>query len=233
MNLRSNLRIAGSNLLIEFGKPEEIVKNIVETLLGEKHIVSGFYYAREFTPEEIQVETNIAHAVKIPMFKYYTSTLVLPQDLPFSIDRLPDVYSNFRTKIEKVRLEVAKDPVSTVTKMKPFPELSFARVDMSDEDIMARMKINNIPHDPRTAFPFKGGETAGLARVKDYYWGTKAVKTYKDTRNGMIGDRYSTKFSPWLANGCISPRTVISLLSEFEEEHGANKDTYWVWFELL
>lgn len=233
LNLRSNLKLAGSNLLIEFGKPEEVVKNIVDKLLAEDNIVSGFYYAREFTHQEIKVETSIAEAIKIPMFKYYTSTLVLPNDLPFSIDRLPDVYSNFRTKIEKVREDIAKDPIQTVTKMKPFPNLEFANTIITDEEIMQRMKITSIERDSRSAFPFKGGETAGLARVKDYYWGTKAVQTYKTTRNGLIGDQYSTKFSPWLSNGCISPRTVISLLTKFEQEHGASKDTYWVWFELL
>jgi deoxyribodipyrimidine photolyase len=34
------------------------------------------------------------------------------------------------------------------------------------------------------------------------------LRVYKETRNGMLGADYSTKFSPWLAHGCITPRTI-------------------------
>lgn len=34
------------------------------------------------------------------------------------------------------------------------------------------------------------------------------VRVYKETRNGMLGADYSTKFSPWLAHGCISARII-------------------------
>lgn len=52
------------------------------------------------------------------------------------------------------------------------------------------------PHE-NTAFPFSGGETSGLDRVKKYIWDTHHVDTYKETRNDLIGPEYSTKFSPW------------------------------------
>ena len=48
-----------------------------------------------------------------------------------------------------------------------------------------------------TAFPFSGGETSGLNRVKEYIWDTHHVDTYKETRNDLIGPEYSTKFSAW------------------------------------
>lgn len=34
------------------------------------------------------------------------------------------------------------------------------------------------------------------------------LKVYKMTRNGMLGSDYSTKFSPWLASGSLSPRLI-------------------------
>ena len=69
--------------------------------------------------------------------------------------------------------------------------------------------------DPRSAFPFTGGETSALARLDDYLGtyvsegkinGGEKAKTYKDTRNGLLGDGFSTKFSAWLANGSMSGR---------------------------
>lgn len=53
------------------------------------------------------------------------------------------------------------------------------------------------PVDKRTAFPYSGGESHGLNRVKQYLWDTDNVATYKETRNGLLGPEYSTKFSPW------------------------------------
>lgn len=34
------------------------------------------------------------------------------------------------------------------------------------------------------------------------------LRVYKETRNGMVGADYSSKFSAWLAHGCISPRFI-------------------------
>ena len=83
------------------------------------------------------------------------------------------------------------------------------------------------------AFPFKGGETSGLNRLNDYLWGTDAVATYKATRNGLVGTDYSTKFSPWLANGTLSPRAIYWEIKKYEKQRTANDSTYWVIFELI
>ena len=55
---------------------------------------------------------------------------------------------------------------------------------------------------------FRGGEEVALARLRHYLWDTDAVATYFDTRNGMLEADQSTKFSPWLALGCLSPRII-------------------------
>jgi len=62
----------------------------------------------------------------------------------------------------------------------------------------------------QAALPARGGETAALARLQHYLWGTDAARTYFDTRNGMLGPDFSTKFSPWLAAGCLSARRVAA-----------------------
>ena len=80
----------------------------------------------------------------------------------------------------------------------------------------------------QSVLDFRGGETAALARLKHYLWDTDAVSKYFDTRNGMLGGDYSTKFSPWLAAGCLSPRLVYGELKRYEAERVANKSTYWV-----
>ena len=51
---------------------------------------------------------------------------------------------------------------------------------------------------------WRGGETAGLARLAAYF-GPKCG--YHKTRN-QLGTTASSRLSPWLAHGCLSPRTV-------------------------
>ena len=56
---------------------------------------------------------------------------------------------------------------------------------------------------------------------------------YKFTRNALFGVDTSTRFSPWLAHGCLSPRTIYAEVKRFEEEVESNESTYWVIFELM
>lgn len=53
------------------------------------------------------------------------------------------------------------------------------------------------------------------------------------TRNGLLGADYSSKLSPWLAFGNVSPRTVAAEVARYEAAAGANESTYWLLFELL
>jgi deoxyribodipyrimidine photo-lyase len=69
--------------------------------------------------------------------------------------------------------------------------------------------------------------------MKHNFFGSDAIATYKETRNGMVGADYSTKFSAWLAMGCISPRLIYEELKRYERQCLANESTYWLTFELL
>jgi deoxyribodipyrimidine photo-lyase len=44
---------------------------------------------------------------------------------------------------------------------------------------------------------------------------------------------YSSKLSPWLALGCISPRTIYTEVKRYEKERVKNDSTYWLVFELI
>uniref|UniRef100_A0A8C1U787 Cryptochrome DASH n=1 Tax=Cyprinus carpio TaxID=7962 RepID=A0A8C1U787_CYPCA len=165
---------------------------------------------------------------KVKVQTFWGSTLYHRDDLPFShIGGLPDVYTQFRKVVEgqgRVR------PVlSTPGQVKPLP------LGLEEGTIPTFEGLGQTEpvEDCRSAFPCRGGETEALARLKHYFWDTNAVAAYKETRNGMIGVDYSTKFSPWLALGCISPRYIYEQIKKYEAERTANQSTYWVIFELL
>lgn len=58
---------------------------------------------------------------------------------------------------------------------------------------------------------WKGGEKTALERLEQYT--NKAVLKYGDTRNGLVGKNYSSKLSPWIANGSISVRKVYNAVA--------------------
>ncbi|CAO1625863.1 unnamed protein product [Parajaminaea phylloscopi] len=97
-----------------------------------------------------------------------------------------------------------------------------------------------------SAFPLRGGESSALERLEWYFirgkspdstsWGKAdppPVHRYKQTRNNLIGHAYSTKMSPFLAYGSISPRQIWSALMHHESIFGEDQNIYWVKFELL
>jgi deoxyribodipyrimidine photo-lyase len=83
-----------------------------------------------------------------------------------------------------------------------------------------------------SAKQFIGGESNAQAHLKQYL-ARRLLDSYKETRNQLIGKDYSSKFSPWLALGCISARTITAELVAYEKCYGANDGTYWLWFELM
>uniref|UniRef100_A0A7S3FTM4 Cryptochrome/DNA photolyase FAD-binding domain-containing protein n=1 Tax=Strombidium rassoulzadegani TaxID=1082188 RepID=A0A7S3FTM4_9SPIT len=90
----------------------------------------------------------------------------------------------------------------------------------SKEEILKAEK-----HDSRTCYKFVGGEDMGLKRLEEYITEKRSVRHYNDTRNNLIGSEYSSKLSPWLANGSLSIREIYHKTREFEKAHGASEST--------
>lgn len=161
----------------------------------------------------------------------WQSSLFEPAYLTFPIQRLPDVFSAFKQAVERdVILPPA--PLATPPIFPPLPELPAGLMNLA-----MPATLTEQPADTRSSFPyhqpaFAGGETAATAHVAQYFL-RKLAHTYKTTRNGLNGIDYSSKFSPWLASGALSARTIYSALKQFETSYGANDGTYWLWFELL
>lgn len=82
--------------------------------------------------------------------------------------------------------------------------------------------------DKRSVLQFRGGETAAVQRLKEYIWDSDSLRSYKETRNGLLGPNYSSKFSVWLAFGCVSPRSIFAEVAEYEKKVVANESTYWL-----
>lgn len=140
----------------------------------------------------------------------------------------PRTFTQFRNLCER-NLKVRKF-LPVPSKIKPCPELEYK--DMF-HDMMGLTLESVTKPDQRAAVKFNGGESEALKRVKTWIWDQDLLRTYKDTRNGMVGEDYSSKFSAYLSHGSISPRYIHAQCRKYERERIKNNSTYWLVFELL
>lgn len=222
-DLATNLRKIGSDLCILSGKPEIEIGKLVKKFQAKK-----VFAKKEVTYEEKQTEERVEKELwklGCALEVFSTSTLYHAEDLPFTIRDIPDVFTNFRKKTEKEAMIRAIFPAPSHIVS---PKLSPAQIPSIEE-----LGLLPIQADCRAAIVFKGGETEAWKRLNTYFYETQAISSYKQTRNGMIGENYSSKFSAWLALGCISPRQIYYELKKYETSFSANESTYWLIFELL
>ncbi|TAI46777.1 DASH family cryptochrome [Flagellimonas allohymeniacidonis] len=223
--LQENLKKLNITLLTYHAKPEDILPNLIE-----KHRIGSLYLQKEWTSEETKVLNLVKGRLhrNISIVETYDQFLFHPLDIPYaSFQAIPNVFTQFRKKCEKM-----------VVVRPSLPEPTAKPIENQIENptclpTLAELGLQTFVTDPRSAFPFKGGENEALNRLQNYFWETKKLAYYKKTRNGLVGTDYSSKFSPWLANGSISARTVYWEVNRFEKEIKKNQDTYWLIFELI
>ncbi|WP_337043272.1 DASH family cryptochrome [Emticicia sp. 17c] len=224
-DLRNSLRARGSDLVIRVGKSEDILAKMAEDCQA-----AALYASKEVTQDETTIEALLSKKLKpnnIDIDLIWAATLFHARDLPFQINFLPPVFTDFRKKIEQT-LKVRKT-FETPDKLPPI-----GNIDTGNLPTFADLGFDSTPvFDPRSVLDFKGGETEGLKHLNEYIWQKDLLKTYKETRNGLIGADYSSKLSPWLSLGCLSPRTIYEEVKRYESEVIANDSTYWLIFELL
>ena len=237
-DLRQSLEKKGGKLLVANERPEEFMRKIARDMKGYKMKV---VYQDEVCSEEKAVELEVKKVFDSHE-AVWGSTLYDLKDLPFSdgLADLPDGFTSFRTKVEKkctIRMPLAVPKNLPFPSLEDFPVLkdpsaytpSLSDLGYTDDQVKTTESVNDCG-----IVKFQGGETAALARVKEYIWDKDLLKGYFDTRNGMLASEdYSTKLAPWLAHGNLSPRFVARECTKYEEERVANKSTYWVVFELM
>nr|CAD1832019.1 unnamed protein product [Ananas comosus var. bracteatus] len=207
-DLKKNLIKKGLNLLVKHGKPEDILPSVVKAFGA--HTV---YAHKETCSEELLVERYVLKRLQ----------QVVIRDLP-------DVYTQFRKAVESKCLtrSCCKLPLS----FGPPPSASLDEIGgWGDIPSLEQLGLEEKKCDK--GMSFVGGENAAIGRVTEYFWKKDKLRVYKETRNGMLGPDYSTKFSSWLASGSLSPRYIYEEVKRYEKQRIPNDSTYWVLFELI
>ena len=210
--LKDQLQALGQDLMVLEGSPELVLPNIVDRFSID-HVTTNF------TPGwyESQAITFLEQKLPATLSVSRGNRLFDVEQFPFAVEDLPDTFSPFRRRVEKLNIS---SPIPAPGALPPPPSAQF--------DAIPRAAIS-----PHPGLPLPGGTTAGLRRLDQFLFQTHAIADYKQTRNDLDGLSGSSTLSPWLANGALSARTVAHAIFRYEREEIANDSTYWLYFELL
>lgn len=217
--LSRSLAAMGGELVIKRGEPQKIIPQLIQ-MYDVSALYGEWLPAWEEKQEWEQLEIRLGDQVK--MHSIWDHTLYGLESLPFELAQLPRVFTSFRKKVEKYSSVLSPFqtpetmPKFIREKSDPLPEIERLPTEESDYDA-----------------GFQGGSLQAWERVNHYFWETQALSDYKFTRNGMLGTDFSSRLSPWVALGAISPRQIYSELQRFERQIKKNVSTYWLFFELL
>jgi deoxyribodipyrimidine photo-lyase len=223
--LKENLSKLNIDLLVFHKKPETILPEIIKT-----HSINKVFFQKEWTQEETDTLKRLKEKSEpgIEFEESFDQFLYHPDDIAFqNLKELPEVFSLFR-KVSEKKVNVRETLPIPILKSKENRIQNNTQI-----PTLSDLGLDDFEKDPRSAFPFSGGENQGFKRIQHYFWESKKLAYYKKTRNGLLGIDYSSKFSPWLANGSLSARMLYWQVRAFEEQIQKNQDTYWLVFELI
>lgn len=209
-----SLKNAAVDFHVSLKTPEDEIPQLMK-----EHQLDALLYTSEYTYNEMMSEDKLKHRLAlgdIQILSFDQATLIKESDLPYPVSELPDLFTNFKNQIE-----------TNLTIRAPLTarELKVRSIQLRKEIIdWGSLKSHSS---------FQGGEFSGLERLNDYFWKTDSIQYYFETRNGMMEFNDSSKLSPWLANGTLSPRRIYHELKRYEDERIKNKSTSWLLYELL
>jgi deoxyribodipyrimidine photo-lyase len=212
-DLKAQLRAQGSDLLEFSGQPSEVLLQLLKGSAAD-----AIYCEQIEAPEETE-QVRMLQEQGADVNEFWQSSMLDPLTLPFELAKMPDVFTAFRREVERAQLKFAQ-PIDAPKKIPSLPAIL-------SQASMLSTTAQSVSH------PYLlGGVSHAQAHLKQYLE-RRLPDSYKETRNQLIGMDYSSKFSAWLALGCISARDIAAQLSDYENRYGANDGTYWLWFELL
>ena len=206
-DLRARLRRAGSGLAVLEGAPAEALARLRPDVVLTH---------AEFAHEERAAEAAVAAALRAQggaLQLLPADTLWAADALPFAPD-LHDLPTSGVTFLKRVRAAAAPAP--------PLGDGLAQAAQLRLGAVWAAHPALDAPlPGPTPSTDALGGESAGLALLQTYLWGTDAVRSYAATRNELRG---GSGLSPFLALGCLSARHVAAKLARYDERHPGATD---------
>ncbi|MEZ9998643.1 DASH family cryptochrome [Vibrio lentus] len=227
-NLVSNLVKLGQQLVVIHSNHLEpdAAEQTLSQIIATQHVTHFFANAHCGHDERRLIHSlQSRHPGLITCLPHH-STLFDSHELPFELSKVPSSFTKFRKLVEHLDVNGGKTVIARLPPpVTPTPT-------PTPTPVSAIPLFSSANSERAVSNDYLGGEDSGLAHLDNYFSHDYALN-YKQTQNAFDGIENSTKFSPWLALGCVSPKTIYRHLKQFETEHGSNDSTYWIYFELL
>lgn len=211
--LEKNLKVYHLNLLAYIGDTAKVVADYCV-----QNSITHVVYPMAIAPDEQEIVKKLVSALPkwIKTIEVEDGFLIDLKDQYFVKDKLPNVFTVYRKKVEKVLTVYPSQRLKV-----------FANPDFNPE-------LEGIFWDCayQLKYVIPPGEDAAWERVDEFMWKSKAVSKYKHTRDGLLGD-FSSQYSAYLALGNICPKALYREIIKYEERVEKNSSTYWLMFELL
>ena len=202
-DLRQALQAIGGELVIRRGTTPAAALADLVTVTG----ATAVYVQQEVTREELDDESAVATALppSCILHRIWGKTLYHTDDLPFDPASIPEPFREFRKPLEKK---------TAVREPRPAPQ----RIHCADVPAGELPTAADLDY-PEVVPAYPGGESAGRERLQYYLDDGHHIANYRRTRNLSLGADYSSKFSAYLALGCLSPRRIYAEVQRYGKQH--------------
>ena len=168
-SLSQTLGSLGQKLIVRHGEAFDILSDFIKQYRVTHFYCDSFSGSNEqSTVESLSRLYPQLICTQLPVNNLFSEAL-----LPFPLQDLPNTFTQFRKKVEHL-------PIGLTPKISELPPIVSGYMDSND--------FESIP-----CKQFLGGEQEGMAHCEHYFSGHLA-KHYKQTRNGLDGIEFSTKF---------------------------------------
>lgn len=189
-SLKSGLRRLGGDLLIQTGKPEDVLP-----ALCRQYQVSEVYHHREVAEEETLISGLVETSLwkeKINLKHFIGHTLFHKEDLPFSIKNIPDNFMIFKRKID--REAIVRPPFESPERISVPSDVEWGALPVPEDLGVHRS-------DKAEEADIIGGESEGIEALMQLISSNVVKKKAGESVLDLV-------LSPWLSFGCLSPRRV-------------------------
>mmetsp|Transcript_74668 Transcript_74668/g.136375 ORF Transcript_74668/g.136375 Transcript_74668/m.136375 type:complete len:744 (-) Transcript_74668:36-2267(-) len=238
-DLRGRLEAAGHSLCVRQGLS---TAKVFEELCADFR-VTAVYAGHEVCPEELRVEQQVREVLASkkagPLKLSWMYELHHYDDLPADVRRKgASGFSGYRRCFSQCSVRA---PL-------PRPAMKESKAAVWDKAEKLPARVEDLPGlegesapgaDPRAEVQWEGGETAALARLEEYFFKSHSISLDFTGATNFPHDGHSctkeysaSKFSPWLASGCLSVRFVFAELKRYEREQYKSDSTDRLYHEL-
>ncbi|ACU05909.1 DASH family cryptochrome [Pedobacter heparinus] len=223
LSLRKAFQRFGGDILLVQGKPEDMIRDLVE-----QFDIAEVYHHREVGPEETEISGHVEDllwTLKINLKHFIGHTLYNKEDLPFPIKDIPDVFAQFKKKTER-------DAIVKACFLTPEHIDFVENADWGQLPSLKDLGFETVAGAMIEKYA-TGGEDSGLQHLAQLLEAGADIYLKQNTKHTPEKPGFSSRLSAWLTIGCLSPRMVYWKVKEAEGVFGLNANFSQIFLGLL